>query len=496
MSQHAPVLIVVIPLLTAMVVSGAGWFRRGLCFPLALLGLSGTLFTAVSLLITVCVDGSVHYRLGGWEAPWGILYHVDPLNALVLGLVSAASFINLVASRTCIAFEFPDRQGAFFTLYLLFVAGLLGITVTGDLFNLYVLLEVTSLTGYALIALGRNPAAPLASLHYLLLGTIGASFYLLGIGYLYILTGSLTMGDMADILTRMDPSIAVLVAFLLCMAGVWIKMAFFPLHVWLPNAYTLAPCASSSLLAPLMTKVMVYVMIRLILSVFSPDFVYRAMDLAPFVVWMSVLAILAGGVLALSQKNVKRMLCYVLISEIGYMAGGVWLGNRAGMTGAILHILNDAVMTLCLFLVINNVFYRRRNLDLEGFRGLSRSMPFTTAAMVTGALSFIGVPPTCGFFSKWYLLTGALQAGHYMFMAALLISSLINAVLFFRIIEAAYFESGTGEDGQEPAQGIQEAPMDMLVPLLVTAVGTVIVGLYTGDIVTLFIERVIPRGFT
>ena len=493
--SHLPALIVVVPLLSAMLVSGAGWLNRRLAFPLAFLGLGVTLAGAAGLLVRVVETGPIRYRLGGWEPPWGIAYEVDTLNGLVLAVIAAVAFVNLGAGRRSIQAEHPDKEGAFYTLYVLFVAGLMGIVATGDLFNLYVLLEVTSLTGYALIALGRDPA-PLASLRYLLLGTIGASFYLLGTGYLYIMTGSLNMADVAGILAGTEGVAAVRVAFLLCMAGVWIKMAFFPVHLWLPNAYTHAPSASSSLLAPLMTKAMVYVMIRLMLSVFTPDYAYATLDLAPSLVWLATAAVLAGALLALAQRNVKRMLCYILVSEIGYMVGGAWLGNRAGMTGAMLHILNDAVMTLCLFLVVNNVSFRTRGTLLQNFSGLSQSMPWTFAALATGALSFIGVPPTCGFFSKWYLLSGALQAGQYGFMAALLLSSLVNAILFFRIIEAAFFEPAPTGDGGAGGAAPKEAPLEMLVPLLLVALATVLIGLYTGDIVTLLIERAIPAGLT
>jgi len=495
MSHHLPALVVVIPLLSAMLVSGAGWVWRRLCFPLAFLGMGITLAGAVDLLLQVMDSGPVHYRLGGWEPPWGIGYAVDALGAMVLVVIAGVALVNLAAGRLDIRAEYPDRGGAFYTLYLLFVAGLMGIVATGDLFNLYVLLEVTSLTGYALIALGRDPA-PLASLRYLLLGTIGASFYLLGTGYLYIMTGSLNMADVAGILPGVRGASAIQVAFLLCMSGVWIKMAFFPMHLWLPGAYTHAPSASSGLLAPLMTKVMVYVMIRLMLSVFPPAYAHSVLDLATPVVWLATLAILAGALMALAQRNVKRMLCYVLISEIGYMVGGAWLGNRAGMTGAVLHILNDAVMTLCLFLVIHNVAFRLRGVDLEHFKGLARTMPWTFAAMATGALSFMGVPPTCGFFSKWYLISGAVQAGRFGFVAALLASSLINAILFFRIMETAYFESAPGEEGHGGHVPSREVPLEMLVPLLLAALATVIIGLYTGDIVTSLIEHVLPAGLT
>ncbi len=495
MTQHLPALVVVIPLLCAMLVSGAGWIWQRSCFSLAFVGLGITLFGAVDLLLQILASGPVHYRLGGWEAPWGIGYAVDTLGAMVLVVVAGVAFINLAAGRRGIREEYPRREGAFYTLYVLFVAGLMGIVATGDLFNLYVLLEVTSLTGYALIALGRDPA-PLSSLRYLFLGTIGASFYLLGTGYIYIMTGSLNMADVAGILPGVQSMPAMQVAFLLCMSGVWIKMAFFPMHLWLPGAYTHAPSTSSGLLAPLMTKVMVYVMIRLMLSVFPPAYALSSITLASAVVWLATMAILAGALIALAQRNIKRMLCYVLISEIGYMVGGAWLGNRAGMTGAVLHILNDAVMTLCLFLVIHNVAFKIQGVRLEHFKGLSRTMPWTFAAMAAGALSFIGVPPTCGFFSKWYLISGAMQAGQYGFMGALLASSLINAILFFRIIETAYFESAPDEGGHGESAPFREAPLEMLIPLLVAAFATVLIGLYTGDIVTLIIEQVLPAGMT
>ncbi|MBN2125147.1 MAG: monovalent cation/H+ antiporter subunit D family protein [Deltaproteobacteria bacterium] len=495
MRHHYPALLVVVPLLSAFLCSGLGWIKRRLCFPVALLGLVLTTWAALGLLLQVLEGGPVQYRLGGWDAPWGIEYRVDHLNSLILALVSLLAFVNLVASRRSIEAEFPGKEGAFYTLYTLFVTGLMGIVVTGDLFNLYVLLEVTSLTGYALIALGRDPA-PLASLNYVFIGTIGASFYLLGVGYLYIMTGSLNMADVAGILPRMYGSGAVVVAFIFCMVGIWIKMAFFPLHVWLPNAYTYAPSAASGLIAPLMTKVMVYVMIRIMLSVFTPLFSFGVLALHEPMVWMATLAVLAGALLALAQTNLKRMLCYILVSEIGYMVGGMWLGNRAGLTGAVLHIVNDALMTLCLFLVASNIVYRIKGLDRGDLKGLFHRMPFTMAALVTGALSIIGVPPTCGFFSKWYLISGAIQAGHYGFMAALLASSLINAILFFRVFELAYFEplGKHQETGNQCTR--HEAPFEMLAPLLAVAAGLVLVGLYTGDIVTLFIDAVIPEGWT
>jgi len=439
-------------------------------------------------------QGVVLYKLGGWDPPWGIAYYVDHLNGLVLVVVSIVALINLIASKKSIEQEFPEKTGPFYTLYVLMVTGLLGIVVTGDAFNLYVLLEIASLTGYGLLAMGGG-RGPLATINYLYMGTIGACFYLLGVGYLYIVTGSLNMVDIAQILPSLYQSKAVLAAFIICMVGVWLKMAFFPLHAWLPNAYTYAPSASSSLIAPLMTKVMIYVMIRLILTVFTPQFSFTVLAVNESIVWLAVIAIVMGAVLALAERNLKKMLTYIIIAEVGYMVGGAWLGNRAGMTGAILHIVNDALMTLCVFLVVGNIVYKIKGHTFDDLKGLFRKMPFTMGAFVVGALSIIGVPPTCGFFSKWYLISGGIAAGHYGFVVALLFSSLVNVVLFFRIIELGYFEPFSDHHGHNhQSEPIDEAPLSMLVPLIIVAAGLVVVGMYTGDIVTRIIDFAIPAG--
>lgn len=494
MSPHYPAILVTAPLLAAFLISAAGWLNKRLCYPIAVVAIALSAFSSVGLLVRVLHEGAVEYWLGGWPPPWGIAYNVDHLNGLILPVVSIVALLNLIASKKSIESEFPEKIGAFYTLYVLQVTGLLGIVVTGDAFNLYVLLEITALTGYALIAMGEK-RAPLAALNYVYMGTIGACFYLLGIGYLYIVTGSLNMADIASILPSLYNSKAVLVAFIICTVGVWLKMAFFPLHTWLPNAYTYAPSAASSLLAPLVTKVMVYVMIRLMLTIFTPAFVFAALSVSRPIVWLSVIAMVMGALLALAQTDLKKMLAYIIVAEIGYMVGGAWIGNRAAMTGAILHIVNDALMTFCVFLVVGNIVYRIKGYAFTNIQGLFRKMPYTMGALVIGAMSIIGVPPTCGFFSKWYLITGAISAGQYVFVGALIFSSLINVVLFFRVFEIAFFEplADHHADGflQEP---MREAPLSMLVPLYIVAAGLIMVGIYTGDIVGQVIQFAIPKG--
>jgi len=488
-----PILLVVVPLLSAFCVSIVGLYRKAVCFYITLGAMAVALWASVATLLEVVENGTIHYRLGGWPPPMGIEYVIDHLNGMVLVVVAFVGFVTALYSKRSVEQEIPDKISQFYTLYILLVTGLLGITATGDAFNLYVLLEIAALTSYALIANGED-RAPLASFNYLILGTIGACFYLLGVGHLYIMTGSLNMPDLQGILGDLYGTNAIQIAFILILVGVWVKMAFFPVHGWLPNAYTFAPSATSCLMAPLMTKVSVYVMIRIMFSVFSPDFTFEAFVLHRVIVWLAVIAIVAGSLRALAEKDFKKMLTYLIVAEVGYMVGGVWLANRMGITGAVLHILNDAVMTLCLFMVAGIVMYKKKSHAIDDMKGLFRKMPFTMAAFVVGALAMIGVPPTCGFFSKWYLILGAVDAGEWGYLCALLFSSLVNAVLFFRIIEKAYFENGAhGEDHRSAGEGrLDEAPLSMLVPLLVVAAALVVIGLFTGVIVDRVIQFTVP----
>jgi multicomponent Na+:H+ antiporter subunit D len=491
-----PILVVVIPLLSAMAVSMVGWFWRQLCWPMTVVALGATLAATLATLGQVMRGGTIHYQLGGWPPPIGIEYVIDHLNGLILVTIAGVAFLAAIFAKESVARELPGKTSFFYTIFILLVTGLLGMTITGDAFNLYVLLEIAALTGYALVAAGGDRAL-VASFNYLLLGTIGASFYLLGVGHLYIMTGSLNMGDLLTLLPGLFPSQAIFVAFVLILTGIWLKMAFFPLHGWLPNAYSQAPSAAACLMAPLVTKVSVYVMIRLMFSVFSVAYVFQWLHLADGVVWLAVLAIIAGSLMALAQTDFKRMLSYLIVAEVGYMVGGVWLANTTGLTGAILHIVNDAMMTLCLFLVAGIVVYKTGSSKIEALRGLYGRMPLTMAAFTVGALSMIGVPPTAGFFSKWYLILGAIESGSYHFMVALLFSSLVNVILFFRVIEVAYFTKPAAADDSSVQHGpvlIDEPPLTMLVPLLITAVLLIVVGIYAGDLVRAIIQPALPAG--
>jgi len=509
MGDQLPAIIVLAPMFGAILVGLLGNRDHRICFPIVITSLLVSLCATIAAAQEVFTTGAIDYFVGGWEEPIGIGIHlrIDSLNALILVLISVVVVLVSFFSIRRAGDQHSEKTPQFYILYLLLCVGLLGISITGDAFNLFVLVEVSSLTSYGLVAMGSSKRGTHAALNYLLMGTVGASFYLLGVGYLYLTTGTLNMQDIHTILQTNETirdSNAVIIAFLFILVGIWIKMAFFPLHGWLPNAYSYCPSTSACILAPLMTKVSVYVMIRVMIGVFGVEWVFVHFGWSHLVVWMAVIAILAGSMLALAQREIKKMLCYLIVAEVGYMVGGAWLSdpNHWGLTGALYHILADAMMTLCLFLAAGVFAKRLGAVEIKDLEGLFKKMPLTSVAFVIAALSMIGVPPTAGFFSKFYLIRGGIEGGHWEYVAALLISSLVNAVLFFRIFEIAFFGSkpaeGHGdhhEDVETPSPETpspeivpQEAPWSALFPLLASAAIIILLGLFSGPIAELIRE--------
>jgi len=496
-SIHATILIVLIPLMASYAVPMIGWRWKGSAFYIALGAMFASMVCSFVLLYTVLTQGNIHYHLGGWLPPWGIEYVIDPLNGFMAVVVCGLGFTVTVGSKASVEKELSDKIVRFYTIYLLLFTGLVGIVVTGDVFNLYVFLEIASITAYALVAIGED-GAPMAAFNYIIMGTIGACFYLLGVGYLYIMTGSLNIADLAQLLPSLYPSKVVLMAMAFFVIGTSIKMGLFPLHVWLPDAYTYAPSAVSAFIAPLMTKVGAYILIRVLFTVFQPSYSIDKIPVATILSWMAAAAILAGSIMALAQKDLKRMLAYSSISQIGYIALGVGLANKMGLLGAYLHILNHAFMKGCLFLVAAALMYRTGGRNIFQLHGIHRRMPWTMGAFVIGALSMIGIPPTAGFFSKWYLILGSIDARNWFFVAVILASTLLNALYFFRVIENAYFETSHGHSkGEAPREPLQEeVPLSMRIPILFLAAGIILLGLFNERIISGILVFALPPGIS
>ena len=325
-------------------------------------------------------------------------------------------------------------------MYLLCLAGLLGITVTGDAFNAFVFLEISSLATYVLIALGRDRRALLAAFQYLIMGTIGATFYVIGVGLLYLLTGSLNMVDIAARLAPAwaDHSRAVVAALAFITVGVSLKLALFPLHTWLPNAYAYAPSWVTAFLSATATKVAIYLLIRFFFSIFGVAIDFRALPITEIIVALSVAAMLVASLVAVFETNLKRMLAYSSVAQIGYITLGIGLADQAGLTGGLVHIVNHAVMKAALFLAVGAIVYRVGTVHISELAGIGRKMPVTMTAFTVAGFGLVGTPGTAGFISKWYLAVGALDKGWWALVLVIVASSLIALVYVGRVVEVAW----------------------------------------------------------
>lgn len=469
--DQLPVLVVVVPMIAA---------------PVCILLRSTPIVRAVSVLVAWSCFGMslvllnqvmgseiISYAMGNWLPPLGIEYRVDLLNAYVLVVVSLISAVVLLFPIESSALRIqPGRYYLFYAAFLLCLSGLFGITLTGDVFNIFVFLEISSLASYTLIGLGRDRQALKAAFSYLIMGTIGATFILIGIGLMYQMTGTLNLADLAVRLQPVMGTRTIWMAFAFLIVGTSIKLAVFPLHQWLPNAYTYAPSVVSAFLAATATKVAYYVLVRFVFTLFGIAFVFEEIGLSYLLLPLSLMAMFVGSAAAIYQTNIKRLLAYSSIAQIGYMTLGLSLVNQDGLTGGLVHLFNHAVTKGGLFLVVACIVFRLGSAKIEDMRGLGRRMPLTMAAFVIGGLSLIGVPGTVGFVSKWYLVLGALDRDWPFVAFLILLSSLLAVIYVWRVVEVMYFQEGD-------AAPRVEVSLSRLVPTWILIGATVFFGLNT-----------------
>ena len=470
--MHLPILLIVVPLVSAPLCVLLR--QKTLVWAFASLVCVASLGMASMLLMRVLEEGVISYAIGGWIAPWGIEYRVDTINAFVLLLVSIIAAVLMFFALPSVADEISGkRHYLFYTAYLLCLTGLMGITITGDAFNVFVFLEISSLSSYTLIAMGRDRRALTASYQYLIMGTLGATFIVIGIGLMYMMTGTLNMFDLSQRLPAMFETRTAMVAFAFLTVGMLIKLAMFPMHMWLPNAYCYAPSLITAFLAATATKVSIYVFLRFTFTVWGTEFVFEKLNLDTFLIPLSLIGIYVASLSAIYQTNVKRLLAYSSVAQIGYMMLGIGFVSVTGLTGGIVHLFNHALMKAALFLAVGCAVLRLGSSDLADWKGLGRRMPVTMAAFVLAGLSLIGVPLTVGFISKWYLILAALEAGWWPVALLALLSSLLAVIYVWRVVEVAYFQKANDDSN------VKEAPLMMQISMWVLTGATVYFGVQT-----------------
>jgi len=472
-------LLVVTPLMAAPVCL---LLRRAKAAWAVALAVSWALFAiALKLLFQVIDQGEVLYRIGGWDAPWGIEYRLDSLGAFVVVIVTAIGAVILPYAKRSVEDEIPkERIYLFYAMLLLCLSGLLGITVTGDAFNLFVFLEISSLSSYVLISLGKDRRALTAAYRYLIMGTLGATFYIIGVGLMYQMTGTLNITDLSTIMPAVADTRTILAALAFLTVGISLKLALFPLHLWLPNAYTFAPSTVTAFLAATATKVSLYILLRLFFTVFGKVDLFATFPIQPVLLGMALAAMFLASLSAIWQQNIKRMLAYSSVAQIGYMVLGMALATESGLTGSIIHMFNHALIKGTAFMAVGAIVYATGAVTLKDMEGIGKRMPVLMGAFVISGLSLIGVPLTVGFVSKWQLVSAALEANMWPLAALILLSSLLAMIYMWRIFEVAYL--------RPPKAGLaapRAVPLSMLIPTWVLALASIYFGIHATFTLTL-----------
>ena len=487
LSDHLPILQILVPLVTAPLIVLIG--SRRLTWSLAFIASVLSFGIAILLLMQV-IDGSIiSYQIGGWAPPLGIEYRVDATNAFVLLLVTGISTLVLPYARESVKSEIPAKHHTlFYAAFMLCLTGLLGVAITGDAFNVFVFLEISSLSTYVLIAQGsyRDKRALTAAYDYLIMGTIGATFFVIGLGMLYMATGTLNMADLAERIADQGSNRTVRAAFAFIVVGMGLKIAIYPLHLWLPRAYTFAPSAVTVFLAATATKVAIYVLLRFTFSVFQPSFMFEVNTLEFIILPFAILAMFAASFIAIFQSDFKRMLAYSSIAQIGYMLLGISLLTELGLTAAIAHLFNHGITKATLFMGVGILVLRSGGSFYNRIQGMGKTMPWTSAAIVIGGLSLIGVPGTAGFISKWVLVEATIEKGWWPISVLIVLSSLLAVIYVWRVFETLYLKV--------PLAGTdyKEAPLSMLIPMWILALACIYFGFATD--VTLTASRAAAQG--
>ncbi|RKZ34711.1 NADH/ubiquinone/plastoquinone (complex I) [bacterium] len=452
-----------LPLLVSVVILLIGKFWKSI----------GKLFAPICGLVVLVfaislIDASDGiYWMGGWPPPFGIVLVLDSLSKLILLTVNVVAFFALLYSVSYM--KHYTAQPKFYALFLLMLAGMNGVVLTGDLFNLFVFLEVASIASYALVGFGVEHEELEAGFKYLILGSIASGMILVGIAIIYNLTGTVNMADAARFIVNMGTNRALLFATGLFLFGFSLKAGLVPFHAWLPDAHPSAPAPVSAMLSGVLIKALgVYAMIRVIYSVVGAPQMMLEM-----ILWLGVASALIGGLMSLGQNDLKRMLAFSSISQVGYIAMGIGIGTPLGIAAALFHLFNHATFKGLLFLSAGSIEQSTGTRDLRQMGGLMKKLPVTSLSTLVGSLSISGIPPLNGFWSKLLIIIALIQAKAIVPAVFAIVVSFITLAYYAKLQRFTLF-------GPLPDmyRKMKESPFLMLVSLIALSVICIVVGLF------------------
>ena len=422
-------LMVAVPIGTAILIIIISKFTDAFSNVLSLLGTGFLIYGSFTFLGT----SPMVYKMGGWYPPIGISMYIDSLSALMLILTNIIAFLIVIFSISYIKATGPKSK--FWALLLLMIGGMNGVLITGDLFNLFVFLEIASISSYALVAYGSKPQQLEAAFKYLIIGSMASTFILLGIALLYLYTGTVNMADIARYLDLFGGGRIAMFSTALFIMGFATKAAFVPFHAWLPDAHPSAPAPISAMLSGVLVKTLgLYAIVRIVFNVIG-----FSSTIGNILLGLGGLSMVVGSMLSVGQDDLKRLLAYCTIAQVGYIAVGIGLGTPLGLAGALFHMANHGVNKSLLFLNSGSIERSTGTRDITQMGGIMKSMPITGTTTVIGSLGMCGVPPFNAFWSKVMIFIATLESQHYLLTFLLAFETLVTILAFARLLSNVVF---------------------------------------------------------
>lgn len=466
-----PVYYIAIPLLTAFLLPLLTKIHKELVRVVPGLVLLFLSYMSVVLMSQITPENPNITVLAGWEAPWGINLVFGAFNGFLVTMVTILGFLIWLYSYRFKKVEFDSAQ-KYFILFLMLITGVIGIMLTGDIFNLFVFLEITAISSYALTAFYRGRDGAEAAFKFLLIGGFASTFILLAIVLLYAQVGTLNMAEIAIKMVDVDPKIKIII-FILFFVGFGIEAEMFPLNGWAPDAYSQAPGPVAASFAGILAKGGMYALIRVVYTLFDLP---GAFDL---LLVMGVITLVIAEVTALRQERLRRMLAYSSIGQMGLIMVAFSIGTQDAVFSGIFLMFNHAIIKTLLFLTAGYlVFYstQKRISDLDGF---AKKMPLVALLFGVGAFSIVGLPPFAGFWSKLHLLMAAADNQMELIIALILIISVIEIIYYFKVVSRLYFRAPKSD------MKVRKPSINGSIVMVILGIVILLIGVYP-DIITTY----------
>jgi len=460
----SPILLIVVPLGFAFAIPLFGLVSKKIVKFIPVIAFAFNLVLSL-LLIPDVLDEPIIVSIGGFFPPFCINLVAGPVGILFSTLIALAGLLVSIYSLDYIKEGAQEKYHILFTILL---TGATGVVLTGDIFNLFVFFEIICISSYSLVAYLGNKGGIEAAVKYLIQGAVGSSMLLIGIGLLYGLFGTLNMADIAGNITTVS-QVSVFVPLVLIIGGLGVEAAIFPLNAWLPDAHSSAPSSISAILSGIAIEVGLFAAIRVIFTVFGGS------NITMFLLFLGVLTLLIGEMCAFSQNNIKRMLAYSSIGQIGLIVFAFAISTPDAVAGGLFQMISHTLGKMLLFLSAGYMISKTGSMDISTFEGMGRKMPYTSLAFTIGAFSIVGLPPFIGFFSKFLIIRSALAEEsilNIVLVGLVLLGTIIEGAYFFKVVQVIYFR------GEKTGVVRERAPILALIPVFILVILVAGIGIY------------------